>query len=133
MKHWIGNLPGTGEGVKASLFEVSFDWDDNIGVPGAIIVRNNHLLTEFFLKTIILSIKDIPGVESEEIVLVCNSWVYPNEKYDYERVFFTNKVTGIFLFFGRGLWKNQKLHKHSNCLIKLHNDIYIYIYIFFFF
>ncbi|ONM35730.1 Linoleate 9S-lipoxygenase 1 [Zea mays] len=67
-------------------FRVTFDWEvEKHGVPGAIIVKNNHA-SEFFLKTI--TIDDVPG--HGPIVFVANSWVYPQYKYRYNRVFFSN-------------------------------------------
>ncbi|VAI21666.1 unnamed protein product [Triticum turgidum subsp. durum] len=50
-----------------------------------IIVKNNHA-AEFFLKTITLD--NVPGRGT--IVFVANSWVYPQAKYRYNRVFFAN-------------------------------------------
>ncbi|KAI4330382.1 hypothetical protein MLD38_028674 [Melastoma candidum] len=41
-----------------STYKVTFDWDDEIGLPGAMIVRNNHY-SEFYFKTITL--EDVPG------------------------------------------------------------------------
>ncbi|XP_024020212.1 probable linoleate 9S-lipoxygenase 5, partial [Morus notabilis] len=70
-----------------SKYSVTFEWDDQIGVPGAIIVRNSHE-NPFYLKTITLHLKEELG---EDIVFVCNSWVYPKERYDYDRIFFSNK------------------------------------------
>ncbi|ONM35734.1 Linoleate 9S-lipoxygenase 1 [Zea mays] len=70
-------------------FRVTFDWEvEKHGVPGAIIVKNNHA-SEFFLKTI--TIDDVPG--HGPIVFVANSWVYPQYKYRYNRVFFSNDVS----------------------------------------
>ncbi|KAI4986362.1 hypothetical protein ZWY2020_018992 [Hordeum vulgare] len=66
-------------------FEVTFNWSMDLGVPGAIIVKNNDE-KEFFLKTITLD--DVPGHGA--VVFIANSWVYPQAKYSYNRVFFTN-------------------------------------------
>uniref|UniRef100_A0A8R7Q6L4 Lipoxygenase n=2 Tax=Triticum urartu TaxID=4572 RepID=A0A8R7Q6L4_TRIUA len=68
-------------------FEVTFNWSMELGVPGAIIVKNNSD-TEFYLKTITL--EDLPGHGA--VVFVANSWVYPHAKYSYDRVFFTNNT-----------------------------------------
>ncbi|VAI21652.1 unnamed protein product [Triticum turgidum subsp. durum] len=86
LEQWLlpTNLPfiTTGE----NKFAVTFDWSvDKLGVPGAIIVKNNHA-AEFFLKTITLD--NVPGRGT--IVFVANSWVYPQAKYRYNRVFFAN-------------------------------------------
>ncbi|VVA12680.1 PREDICTED: linoleate 9S-lipoxygenase [Prunus dulcis] len=68
-------------------FEVTFDWDEEIGVPGAFIIRNDHH-SEFYLKT--LTLEDVPG--EGRIHFVCNSWVYPAKNYKKDRVFFANKT-----------------------------------------
>ncbi|XP_017625313.1 linoleate 9S-lipoxygenase 6-like [Gossypium arboreum] len=70
-----------------SLYKVSFEWDEELGIPGAIILRNNHA-AEFFLKTITL--EDVPG--EGRIHFVCNSWVYPDKHYKQPRIFFANKT-----------------------------------------
>ncbi|XP_059652432.1 probable linoleate 9S-lipoxygenase 5 [Cornus florida] len=70
-----------------SEFSVTFDWDEGIGVPGAFIIRNTHH-TELYLKT--LTLEDVPG--HGRIHFVCNSWVYPVDKYKRDRVFFTNQT-----------------------------------------
>ncbi|VAI21638.1 unnamed protein product [Triticum turgidum subsp. durum] len=90
LEQWLlpTNLPfiTTGE----NKFAVTFDWSvDKLGVPGAIIVKNNHA-AEFFLKTITLD--NVPGRGT--IVFVANSWVYPQAKYRYNRVFFANDLFG---------------------------------------
>ncbi|VAI36445.1 unnamed protein product [Triticum turgidum subsp. durum] len=90
LEQWLlpTNLPfiTTGE----NKFAVTFDWSvDKLGVPGAIIVKNNHA-AEFFLKTITLD--NVPGRGT--VVFVANSWVYPQAKYRYNRVFFANDVLG---------------------------------------
>uniref|UniRef100_A0A0E0D510 Lipoxygenase n=1 Tax=Oryza meridionalis TaxID=40149 RepID=A0A0E0D510_9ORYZ len=86
LEQWLtSSLPSltTGE----SRFGVTFEWDvDKLGVPGAIIVKNHHS-NEFFLKTITLD--DVPG-RAGAVVFVANSWVYPADKYRYDRVFFAN-------------------------------------------
>ena len=65
-----------------SAYSVHFDWEDEIGVPEAFIIKNNHS-TEFFLKP--LTLEDVPN---EGLVhFVCNSW---------DPVFFRNKVTLIY-------------------------------------
>ncbi|PPS11511.1 hypothetical protein GOBAR_AA09130 [Gossypium barbadense] len=69
-----------------SKFDVNFDFEEEIGLPGAFLIRNNHH-SEFYLKT--LTLEHVPG--HGRLHFVCNSWVYPDKKYDNPRVFFTNK------------------------------------------
>ncbi|TYI70850.1 hypothetical protein E1A91_D08G251900v1 [Gossypium mustelinum] len=70
-----------------SLYKVSFEWDEEFGIPGAIILRNNHT-AEFFLKTITL--ENVTG--EGRIHFVCNFWVYPDIRYKKPRIFFSNKT-----------------------------------------
>ncbi|PON81327.1 Lipoxygenase [Trema orientale] len=70
-----------------SAYGVSFEWQEELGVPEAFIIKNNHS-TEFFLKS--LTLEDVPN--EGKVHFVCNSWVYPVDKYNYDRVFFRNKT-----------------------------------------
>ncbi|AES61371.1 putative linoleate 9S-lipoxygenase [Medicago truncatula] len=70
-----------------STFKVSFDWDEEIGTPGAFLIWNNHD-NEFYLKS--LTLKGVPG--QDVIHFVCNSWVYPAKNYVKDRIFFSNKT-----------------------------------------
>ncbi|XVF06077.1 hypothetical protein REPUB_Repub06bG0017300 [Reevesia pubescens] len=70
-----------------SKFNVKFDWNEDFGTPGAIMVRNAHH-GEFYLKTVTL--EDVPG--RGRIHFICNSWIYNEEKYQTDRVFFANKT-----------------------------------------
>lgn len=72
-----------------SEFNISFEWDSSQGIPGAVLVRNNHD-SEFFLKE--LTLEGVPG--KGRLHFVCNSWVNPKSNYD--RVFFTNEVSVFF-------------------------------------
>ncbi|KAF8664091.1 hypothetical protein HU200_055002 [Digitaria exilis] len=84
LERWLTKLPSLTSGD--SKFRVRFEWEvEKHGVPGAVIVKNNHA-SEFFLKTITLD--DVPGRGT--VVFVANSWIYPQSKYRYNRVFFTN-------------------------------------------
>ncbi|OEL34525.1 Linoleate 9S-lipoxygenase 2 [Dichanthelium oligosanthes] len=84
LEQWLTKLPSLTS--SESKFRVRFNWEvEKHGVPGAIIVKNNHA-SEFFLKTITLD--DVPGRGS--IVFVADSWIYPQSKYRYDRVFFAN-------------------------------------------
>jgi linoleate 9S-lipoxygenase len=90
LEQWLLQPPPLLSGENQ--FRVTFDWEvEKHGVPGAIIVKNNHA-SEFFLKTITLD--DVPGHGT--IVFVANSWIYPQYKYRYSRVFFSNDVSSIF-------------------------------------
>lgn len=86
LEDWITTIAPLTPGDIA--FKVTFDWDDEIGVPGAFIIRNNHH-SEFYLKT--LTLEDVPG--QGRIHFVCNSWVYPAKRYKKDRIFFANKVS----------------------------------------
>ena len=68
-------------------FNVSFEWDEAMGIPGAFIIKNHHHY-EVYLKTVTL--EDVP--RHGQVHFVCNSWVYPAHRYKYDRIFFTNKV-----------------------------------------
>ncbi|CAL4946184.1 unnamed protein product [Urochloa decumbens] len=84
LEQWLLNPPPLLAGENQ--FGVTFNWEvEKHGVPGAIIVKNNHA-SEFFLKTITLH--NVPGRGT--VVFVANSWVYPQYKYRYNRVFFAN-------------------------------------------
>ncbi|GJV06661.1 probable linoleate 9S-lipoxygenase 5 [Tanacetum coccineum] len=85
LEHWI--TTGTPLTVKELTYEVNFEWDEEIGLPGAFLVKNNHH-SEFFLKT--LTLEDVPG--HGQVHFVCNSWVYPTKRYTKDRVFFANKA-----------------------------------------
>ncbi|KAL6340905.1 hypothetical protein AAG906_032016 [Vitis piasezkii] len=85
LEDWITTI--TSLTRQESAFKVTFDWDEQIGEPGAFIIRNNHH-SEFYLRT--LTLEDVPGCG--RIHFVCNSWVYPAEHYKTDRVFFTNQT-----------------------------------------
>lgn len=85
LKHWISTI--TPVTVEETTYEVSFEWDHMIGVPGAFVVKNNHH-SEFYLKT--LTLEDVPG--HGQVHFVCNSWVYPSKRYVKDRIFFSNKA-----------------------------------------
>ena len=93
LEDWITTITPLTAGESA--FKVTFDYDKEVGQPGAFIIRNNHH-SEFYLRT--LTLEDVPG--HGRIHFVCNSWVYPADKYDTDRVFFTNQVRLIFLILG---------------------------------
>ncbi|XP_078168945.1 putative linoleate 9S-lipoxygenase 4 isoform X1 [Carex rostrata] len=70
-----------------SKYTIHFEWDESQGIPGAVIVKNNHE-SEFLLKT--LTLEGMPG--KGKLHFVCNSWIYPQSHYTYDRIFFTNET-----------------------------------------
>ncbi|KAL2942162.1 putative linoleate 9S-lipoxygenase 5 [Bienertia sinuspersici] len=86
LKKEITESKGLADGESA--FRLKFNWDDEVDIPGAILVRNEHHHHEFYLRTVTL--EGIPG--HEKLHFVCNSWVYPARYYQKDRVFFTNKA-----------------------------------------
>ncbi|XP_040987357.1 probable linoleate 9S-lipoxygenase 5 [Juglans microcarpa x Juglans regia] len=85
LEKWISTITPLTAGETA--FTVTFDWDESMGVPGALIVKNHHH-SQFYLKTITL--EHVRG--HGRVHFVCNSWVYPAHRYKYHRVFFSNKT-----------------------------------------
>ncbi|XP_047315788.1 probable linoleate 9S-lipoxygenase 5 [Impatiens glandulifera] len=85
LENWITSATSLAAGD--SVFDVVFEWEEkNMGHPGAFIIRNNHS-NEFYLKS--LTLEHVPG--HGKVHFVCNSWVYPDEKYSTDRVFFANQ------------------------------------------
>jgi len=70
-----------------TAFGVTFDWNEEFGVPGAFIIKNTHI-NEFFLKS--LTLEDVPN--HGKVHFDCNSWVYPSFRYKSDRIFFANQV-----------------------------------------
>ncbi|KAL6497787.1 Linoleate 9S-lipoxygenase 5 [Orobanche hederae] len=87
LEDWVSKITSLAAEENAS-FDVTFAWDESIGIPGAFIIRNHHH-SPFYLKTVTL--EDVPG-HSGHLIFECNSWVYPTHRYKYDRVFFTNKT-----------------------------------------
>ncbi|XP_027353567.1 probable linoleate 9S-lipoxygenase 5 [Abrus precatorius] len=85
LEDWITTITPLTAGESA--FKVTFDWDEDIGIPGAFLIRNNHH-SEFYLRT--LTLENVPGQGT--IHFICNSWVYPAHKYKKDRIFFSNKT-----------------------------------------
>ncbi|KAA8545125.1 hypothetical protein F0562_019986 [Nyssa sinensis] len=81
LKRW--KIPTSIIKASDSKMKVKFDWVDELGVPGAFIIKNHHQ-NEFFLKT--LTLEDVPG--HGRVLFICNSWVYP----EIDRIFFTNQA-----------------------------------------
>ena len=85
LEDWNGTITPLIAGE--SKYKVTFDLDDDIGTPGAFLIKNNHH-SEFYLKS--LTLENVPG--QGVIHFICNSWVYPSQKYQKDRIFFSNKV-----------------------------------------
>jgi linoleate 9S-lipoxygenase len=81
LQEWVTTMTSVVAGE--SKFNINFEWDDSQGIPGAVIVKNNHH-SEFLLKT--LTLEGVPG--KGKVHFVCNSWIYP----EHERFFFTNET-----------------------------------------
>lgn len=71
---------------EGHFYSVTFKVDKDFGMPGAILVKNNHL-SWFYLKYITLDMPDMAQIQ-----FPCNSWVYNHRHYDGPRIFFSNKV-----------------------------------------
>lgn len=85
LENWITTFTSLTAGESA--FGVTFDWDEDIGTPGAFLIKNNHH-SEFYLRS--LTLENVPN--QDDIHFICNSWVYPSNKYVKDRIFFSNKV-----------------------------------------
>lgn len=72
-----------------SAYDVTFDWEEDIGIPGAFLITNSHH-SQFYLKS--LTLEDVPGHGHAPIHFVCNSWIYPSHRYTKPRVFFANQT-----------------------------------------
>ncbi|KAK2974017.1 hypothetical protein RJ640_011382 [Escallonia rubra] len=86
LEKWLTTFTSVSAGVEAA-FNISFDWEKSMGVPGAFIIKNHHH-SQFYLKT--LTLEDVPG--HGRVHFVCNSWVYPAHRYKNDRIFFANKA-----------------------------------------
>ncbi|KAJ7093253.1 hypothetical protein O6H91_Y579900 [Diphasiastrum complanatum] len=83
VQNWFLAFDGITVGDVTST--ISFTVDRNFGVPGALIIQNNHL-NEFYLKSVSLVLPD-----QSTINFMCNSWVYNVSKYKSDRIFFSNR------------------------------------------
>lgn len=92
MKGELGNpshLRDENKSGSESKFCVIFEWDHEVlGAPGAFIIKNLNT-SEFYLKSLTLEASD---PSQDTVQFVCNSWVYPAEKYKSDRIFFVNQV-----------------------------------------
>ncbi|KAK4746160.1 hypothetical protein SAY87_012472 [Trapa incisa] len=85
LQNWIKTFPPWKN--NESAFDVTFDWDDDMGVPGAFLIRNNHQ-NEFLLKRV--TIENVP--DHGHVHFICDSWVYPADPHKRDRIFFANKA-----------------------------------------
>ncbi|KAG5626141.1 hypothetical protein H5410_011359 [Solanum commersonii] len=89
----LGNPTHLGDESKVgdeSKFSVTFDLDEEFGAPGAFIIKNFNP-SEFFLKKLTLEV-EVDDPSHGDMHFVCNSWVYPVEKYKSDRIFFVNQA-----------------------------------------
>ncbi|XP_075506784.1 linoleate 9S-lipoxygenase 5-like [Primulina tabacum] len=86
VENWVTKITSVSAKNDAE-FNVTFNWDESDGVPGAFIMQNHHH-SEFYLRTVTLD--DVPGYGP--VHFVCNSWVFPVKRYKYSRVFFSNQT-----------------------------------------
>ncbi|KAK4269899.1 hypothetical protein QN277_022996 [Acacia crassicarpa] len=87
LENWITKSPDlTAEKFE---FKVHFEWEEEVGIPGAFLIKNKHP-NEFFL--ISLTLKNVPLVVESDIHFPCNSWVYHTNRYEDGRIFFSNKA-----------------------------------------
>lgn len=105
-------LPGWAamEGMAAQnvVFELKFSVPKTFGIPGAIIVKNNHP-NEFLLLSFELELHD-----KSKHQYYTNSWIYNTEHEASGRIFFHNKV-GIICAAKSGFCKlNGKPRGHSH-------------------
>ena len=82
------SLPTLGAGESA--FNIHFEWDGSMGIPGAFYIKN-YMQVEFYLKS--LTLEDVPNQGT--IRFVCNSWVYNTKLYKSVRIFFANHVSSL--------------------------------------
>ncbi|ESW22484.1 hypothetical protein PHAVU_005G157000 [Phaseolus vulgaris] len=81
----ITSLPTLGAGQSA--FKIHFEWDDEMGIPGAFYIKN-FMQTEFYLVS--LTLEDIPNHGS--LHFLCNSWIYNAKHFKNDRIFFVNQI-----------------------------------------
>ncbi|KAL2337926.1 hypothetical protein Fmac_012372 [Flemingia macrophylla] len=81
----INSLPTLRDGQSA--FDIHFEWDSDMGIPGAFYIEN-FMQLEFYLVS--LTLEDVPNQGT--IHFECNSWVYNAKMYNSTRIFFANKT-----------------------------------------
>ncbi|KAK9070900.1 hypothetical protein SSX86_009468 [Deinandra increscens subsp. villosa] len=85
IEDWVRKKTAMAAGEAS--FSATFEWDESMGVPGALLIKNHHH-SQFYLKTV--ELEHVP--DHGTIHFVCNSWVYPTSRYSYDRIFFANKA-----------------------------------------
>ncbi|XP_024979370.1 probable linoleate 9S-lipoxygenase 5 [Cynara cardunculus var. scolymus] len=85
LEDWVTKRTAMAAGEVS--FSVTFDWEESMGAPGGLMVKNHHH-SQFYLKTVTL--EHVPGHGT--LHFVCNSWVYPVRRYKDPRIFFANKA-----------------------------------------
>nr|BAM95906.1 lipoxygenase [Ricciocarpos natans] len=89
IEKWItSGGPGIKDKIVANeeTYSVTFHVPSDFGEIGAFVIRNNHP-NEFFLHSLTLDSNN--GATYQ---FPCNSWVYNDNMYDDDRVFFSNKT-----------------------------------------
>ena len=80
----------TKNGEKITTYRFEFRVEPEYGIPGAILIKNQHKKKRFFLQSASLKTPN-----NEIIQFDCNSWVYPVKMTKTDRIFFSNNVSGI--------------------------------------
>ncbi|KAL6574437.1 Lox9p [Orobanche hederae] len=83
LEDWVSKLTSLNAEDHAT-YNVTFEWDESLGVPGALIVKNQHH-SQLYLKTVTL--EDVPGHGPVHFI-----WVYRAHRYTYNCIFFRNEV-----------------------------------------
>ncbi|XP_077227677.1 putative linoleate 9S-lipoxygenase 4 [Tasmannia lanceolata] len=71
-------------GIRFTTYHVTFHVDPEFGIPGVLIVKNQHN-HEFFLHSATLEISGNRNIHFD-----CHSWVYPISKTEIDRIFFSH-------------------------------------------
>ncbi|KAL2613082.1 hypothetical protein R1flu_024774 [Riccia fluitans] len=90
LEKWVNPKKSLSENLNAGddeLYGITFRVPKDFGEIGAFVIRNNHP-NEFYLHSVALE-NISAGVTYE---FPCNSWVYNDQVYTDDRVFFTNKT-----------------------------------------
>ncbi|KAE8670317.1 hypothetical protein F3Y22_tig00112159pilonHSYRG00249 [Hibiscus syriacus] len=82
LENWIMKI------APVSAEDVTFEWDESMGVPGAFIIKNKHH-SQFYLKT---------------VTFVCNSWIYPMHRFIRFRPTLRAKYRNLYDGIGKKSW-----------------------------